>query len=169
MLTKHSLDLRLARDLELGRDAREPHRPSMEGLCLQLEHDGLQLLLLLLALDRLLLHLRSQAFVLRLHVLQLRLPQAHQLLQRDVGVLGDALLAVTAVHAAAVILVAQSRGHVFRQTLLHQRHSNPGTPLQDTLFCTLLHASRIYSQKLRCPSELNQLPEPGPRFKKTQQ
>lgn len=30
------------------------------------------------------------------------------------------------------------------------------------LFGTLLHASRIYSQKLRCPSELNQLPEPGP-------
>lgn len=35
------------------------------------------------------------------------------------------------------------------------------------LFCTLLHASRIYSQKLRCPSELNQLPEPGPTFKQS--
>lgn len=30
-------------------------------------------------------------------------------------------------------------------------------------FCTLLHASRMYSQKLRCPSELNQLPEPDPK------
>lgn len=29
------------------------------------------------------------------------------------------------------------------------------------LFCTLLHASRMNSQKLRCPSELNQLPEPA--------
>ena len=33
------------------------------------------------------------------------------------------------------------------------------------LFCTLLQATRRYSQKLRCPSELNQLPEPGSRFK----
>lgn len=32
MLTRHSLDLRLARDLELGREAREPHRPSMDGV-----------------------------------------------------------------------------------------------------------------------------------------
>lgn len=32
MLTKHSLDLRLAKDLELGNDAREPHKPSMEGV-----------------------------------------------------------------------------------------------------------------------------------------
>jgi len=32
MLTKHSQDLRLARDLELGKEAREPHRPSMEGV-----------------------------------------------------------------------------------------------------------------------------------------
>lgn len=31
------------------------------------------------------------------------------------------------------------------------------------LFCTLLHASRMYSQKLRCPSELNQLADPEPR------
>lgn len=33
------------------------------------------------------------------------------------------------------------------------------------LFCTLPHASRMYSQKLRCPSELNQLPDPDPRVK----
>lgn len=32
MLTKHSLDFRLARDLELGKEARDPHRPSMEGV-----------------------------------------------------------------------------------------------------------------------------------------
>lgn len=32
MLTKHSLDLRLAKDLELGNEAREPHRPSMDGV-----------------------------------------------------------------------------------------------------------------------------------------
>lgn len=32
MLTRHSLDLRLASDLELGREAREPHRPSMDGV-----------------------------------------------------------------------------------------------------------------------------------------
>lgn len=32
MFTKHSLDLRLARDLELGNEAREPHRPSREGV-----------------------------------------------------------------------------------------------------------------------------------------
>lgn len=32
MLTKHSLDLRLAKDLELGKEAREPHRPSMDGV-----------------------------------------------------------------------------------------------------------------------------------------
>lgn len=32
MLTKHSLDLRLARDLELGIEASEPHRPNMEGV-----------------------------------------------------------------------------------------------------------------------------------------
>lgn len=31
-LTKHSLDLRLAKDLELGKEAREPHRPSMDGV-----------------------------------------------------------------------------------------------------------------------------------------
>lgn len=35
------------------------------------------------------------------------------------------------------------------------------------LFCTLVHAIRIYSQKLRCPSELNQLPEPGRRLKRS--
>lgn len=34
------------------------------------------------------------------------------------------------------------------------------------LFCTLLHASRMYSQKLRCPSELNQLPGPDPRVRR---
>ncbi len=50
-------------------------------LCLQLQHDGLQLLLLLLALDRQLLHFGSQTLVLRLHIPQLRLPQAYQLLQ----------------------------------------------------------------------------------------
>lgn len=32
MLTKHSLDFRLASDLELGKEAREPHSPSMEGV-----------------------------------------------------------------------------------------------------------------------------------------
>lgn len=32
--------------------------------------------------------------------------------------------------------------------------------LEMQLFCTLLQASRMYSQKLRWPSELNQLPEP---------
>lgn len=31
-LTRHSLDLRLARDLQLGREAREPQSPSMEGV-----------------------------------------------------------------------------------------------------------------------------------------
>lgn len=31
-LTKHSLDLKLARDLQLGMEAREPQRPSMEGV-----------------------------------------------------------------------------------------------------------------------------------------
>lgn len=34
------------------------------------------------------------------------------------------------------------------------------------LFCTFPHASRTYSQKLRCPSELNQLPDPGPRVRR---
>lgn len=32
MLTKHSLDLRLAKDFELGKEAKEPQRPSMEGV-----------------------------------------------------------------------------------------------------------------------------------------
>ncbi len=32
MLTKYSLDLRLASDLQLGREAKEPHRPSIEGV-----------------------------------------------------------------------------------------------------------------------------------------
>jgi len=32
MLTKYSLDLRLARDLQLGREAKEPQRPSIEGV-----------------------------------------------------------------------------------------------------------------------------------------
>lgn len=50
-------------------------------LGLELQHDSLQLLLLLLALDRQLLHFGSQTLVVRLHVLQLRLPQADQLLQ----------------------------------------------------------------------------------------
>lgn len=50
-------------------------------LGLQLQHDGLQLLLLLLALDRQLLHFGSQTLVLCLHVLQLGFPQANQLLQ----------------------------------------------------------------------------------------
>lgn len=31
-LTRHSLDLKLARDLQLGMEAREPQRPSMEGV-----------------------------------------------------------------------------------------------------------------------------------------
>lgn len=31
-LTRHSLDLRLARDLQLGKEAREPQSPSMEGV-----------------------------------------------------------------------------------------------------------------------------------------
>lgn len=31
-LTKHSLDLKLARDLQLGMEASEPQRPSMEGV-----------------------------------------------------------------------------------------------------------------------------------------
>lgn len=31
-LTRHSLDLRLARDLQLGSEAREPQSPSMEGV-----------------------------------------------------------------------------------------------------------------------------------------
>lgn len=32
MLTRHSLDLRLARDLLLWREARDPQRPIMEGV-----------------------------------------------------------------------------------------------------------------------------------------
>lgn len=31
-LTRHSLDLKLARDLQLGMEAREPQRPNMEGV-----------------------------------------------------------------------------------------------------------------------------------------
>ena len=31
-LTRHSLDLKLASDLQLGMEAREPQRPSMEGV-----------------------------------------------------------------------------------------------------------------------------------------
>lgn len=31
-LTRHSLDLKLARDLQLGMEASEPQRPSMEGV-----------------------------------------------------------------------------------------------------------------------------------------
>lgn len=34
------------------------------------------------------------------------------------------------------------------------------------LFCTLLQASRMYSQKLRWPSELNQLPDPDQRVRR---
>lgn len=54
---------------------------AVSQLCLQFQHNGFQLLLLLLALDCKLLHFGSQTLVLRLHILQLRLPQAHQLLQ----------------------------------------------------------------------------------------
>lgn len=32
MLTRHSLDLRLDMDLQLGREAREPQRPIIEGV-----------------------------------------------------------------------------------------------------------------------------------------
>lgn len=32
MFTKYSLDLRLARDLQLGEEARDPHRPSIDGV-----------------------------------------------------------------------------------------------------------------------------------------
>lgn len=31
-VTRHSLDFRLAKDLQLGREAKEPQRPSMEGV-----------------------------------------------------------------------------------------------------------------------------------------
>lgn len=31
-LTRHSLDFRLAKDLQLGREANDPQRPSMDGV-----------------------------------------------------------------------------------------------------------------------------------------
>lgn len=32
MFTKYSLDLRLAKDLQLGEEASDPHRPSIDGV-----------------------------------------------------------------------------------------------------------------------------------------
>ncbi|KAG7272653.1 hypothetical protein CRUP_008481 [Coryphaenoides rupestris] len=254
MLTKHSLDLRLARDLELGREASDPHSPSREGVqsfpgresretpcitsttaaaaagtlkrvevrltspesCSRLgklllagatrveeehtkqkpqemhpcvsdrftelnahqEHNrkllyvnGLMSPWLLLMLDHWLTSgmdislarwFESQGMRAEL----LRLPQAHQLLQLSSSVTSgmygcsgtlSSLLLLSRLWRSSSSLSAvamySDRRFSMRATRIHAR---------PCLFCTLLQASRMYSQKLRCPSELNQPPEPAP-------